>query len=171
MIKVDLSKCTGCRRCETHCAFYHTGKVNNYLARIKVINLYEIGVDSPVVCQQCSERYCMKCTNNALTIGSLGQIIVSPTNCNLCGLCESSCPIGAIEIFNDIVYVCDLCGGAPKCIEVCTEGALTLTTKSESVSFAEIKKKIKGLNSSQKRHHYTKIKGEELRKSWRKVDA
>jgi len=56
MIRVDLSRCTGCRRCEAACAFFHTGRINPELARLKVVHLYETGIDGPVVCQQCEER-------------------------------------------------------------------------------------------------------------------
>ena len=61
MIRVDISKCTGCKKCESACAFFHTGRINNHIARIKIMNLYEIGIDGPVMCIQCKERYCMCC--------------------------------------------------------------------------------------------------------------
>ena len=83
LIRADISKCTGCRRCETACSFYHTGKKGNRYARIKVMHQFRTGVDGPVVCQQCEERYCMKCPENALSIGDQGQIIATPTVCNL----------------------------------------------------------------------------------------
>lgn len=169
MIKIDLSKCTGCHRCETACAFFHTGRINNHLARIKVLNLYESGVDGSIVCTQCKERYCMKCPEKALSIGDLGQIYVSPTRCNLCGVCEKNCPIGALEIFEEIVYVCDLCGGDPKCIMACTEGAVLWNREDrEVVSLERFKKETKGMNPSQKRFYYLQLLGEELRKKWRK---
>ena len=72
MIKVDISKCTGCKKCETVCAFVHSGKVSNRLARIKVLNLYEIGVDAPVACVQCEERYCLLCPEDAISVGPHG---------------------------------------------------------------------------------------------------
>ena len=129
MIQIDLSKCTGCKRCETTCAFSHTEKVNSNLARIKVLNLYEIGIDGPIVCQQCQERYCMACPVDALSIGSKGQIVLSPTLCTLCGACERNCPIGAIETFDESVYVCDLCGGDPVCAKFCPTKALEFATE------------------------------------------
>ncbi len=158
--------------CETACSFYHTGRVNRNLSRIKAVNLYEIGIDYPVVCVHCSERYCLDCPADAITIGQQGQIMISPTLCTLCGKCEKRCPIGAIELFNDIVYVCDLCGGTPKCVEVCTEKALNyLPKKIEKISLVEIKKDIKKLNPSEKRVHYTKKTGRKLRATWRNQNA
>jgi len=172
VISVDLSKCTGCKQCECACAFFHTGKINNRIARIKVLNLYEIGIDGPVVCNQCSERYCMKCPENALSIGEFGQIIVSRTNCNQCGACEENCPIGAFELFDDISFVCDLCGGFPKCVEACTENAISWNKDAaEHPSLADIKKETKKMNPSQKRYYYLKKQSAELRNNWRKKHA
>ncbi len=172
MIKVDLSKCTGCRRCEAACAFFHTGRINPLLARIKVIHLYESGIDGPVVCQQCLERYCLKCPENALSLGPQGEVICSPTVCNLCGVCEKACPIGAIEIFSEFVYVCDLCGGDPKCIPACTEGALRFDPdEKDRVSLAEVKKETQGQTPVQKREFFLRKTGRKLREGWEGKDA
>ena len=171
MIKVDLTKCTGCRRCETACAFFHTGRVNHHLSRIKVLNLYETGIDGPVVCVQCQERYCLLCPVDALSIGAMGQVVASPTVCTLCGSCEKNCPIGAIEIANEIVYVCDLCGGKPKCVEACTEKAIVFDEDGERPSLAKIKAETKKMNPSQKRQFYLNRLGMEVRKQWRKKSA
>jgi len=155
MIVVDVDKCTGCRMCETACSFYHSGAVNRHTARIKVLNLYKSGVDGPVVCAQCKERYCVDCPTGAITIGPLGQVIVSPTLCTLCKKCENNCPIGAIEIFNEIVYVCDLCGDSPRCTEACTEKAITFRPKSKTnISLETLKKETKKMNPGERRAHY-----------------
>jgi carbon-monoxide dehydrogenase iron sulfur subunit len=165
VIRVDLSKCTGCQRCETACSFVHTGRINNFLARIKVLNLYESGLDCPVVCVQCKERYCMSCPEDALSLRKHGQVIVSPTLCTSCGVCAKACPIGAIEIFNKIVYVCDLCGGKPKCVKACTEEAITFEPDDiGQISLADIKKDTGKMNPSQKRHFYIKKIGSKARK-------
>lgn len=166
MINVDISKCTGCRMCETACSFFHSGAVNRHSARIKVINLYTSGVDGPVLCVQCKERYCLDCPANAISLGPLGQVIVSPTLCTLCKKCEKNCPIGAIEIFNDIVFVCDLCGGSPKCTEACTEAAITYSPEpAKDVSLEEIKKETRKVNSIERRVHYIRKLGEKPRQS------
>lgn len=166
MISVDISKCTGCRMCETACSFFHSGAINRHAARIKVVNLYASGVDGPVLCVQCNEKYCLDCPADAISIGSLGQIIVSPTLCTLCKKCERNCPIGAIEIFNDIVFVCDLCGGSPKCSEVCTEAAITYFPEpAKDVSLEAIKKDTRKMNSIERRTHYIFKLGEKLRHS------
>ena len=155
MIAVYFSKCTGCRTCECVCAFYHSGRINNNIARIRVLNQNGTGINSPVVCSQCPERFCMKCPENALSIGHYGEIIVSRTLCNQCGVCEKNCPTGAVELFNDIAYVCDLCGGFPKCIDACPEDALTWKRgDTERLSLKEIKALTKRMNPSQKRHTF-----------------
>lgn len=136
------------------------------------MNLYEIGIDGVVVCVQCKERYCDCCPENAITIGSLGEVVVSQTLCTLCGACVKVCPIGAIEIYNDFVYVCDLCGGRPRCIEACKEGAITYEAdKTPHPSLAALKKETKKMNPSQKQYFYLKKLGLEERKRWRKKNA
>lgn len=172
MIRVDPGKCTGCQRCETACSFAHTGRINNHLARIKVLNLYESGLDSPVVCVQCKERYCLNCPEDALRLGKQGQVVVSPTLCTSCGVCEKACPIGTIEVFNKIVYVCDLCGGEPKCVEACTEGAIAFDPDIvELISLEDIKKETVEMNPSQKRHFFIQRIASKIRKRIEKAHA
>ncbi len=172
MIEVNYSECSGCKKCETICSFVHTGKINKKYSRISVLNLYEKGIDGPVVCQQCEERYCLDCPENALSKGENGEIVYSPTKCTGCGLCEELCPIGAIELFEDIVYVCDLCGGKPRCVEVCTENALTYKEeKSEQKDLSEYRKRNKEdeiTDVTEKRKNLVLDKTKEIRLKWRK---
>ncbi len=168
MIAIDLGKCTGCRRCETACTFFHTGRVSNRMARIRVLNIYEIGVDAPVVCSQCEERFCVEiCPQKALSIGPDGQVLHSPTRCGLCGTCAKSCPIGAIELFNDFIYVCDLCGGDPKCVPACSEDAITWQREETSpISLEEHKTAATKLNPSERRLAHAMRQASTLRKEW-----
>ena len=169
MLQIDLNKCSGCRRCETHCSFYHSGKTGHMGARIKVEKIEGIGIDYPVVCHQCKEHYCTKCPQNAISITERGSIEVSPTICNLCGTCEILCPIGAIEIYNEIPYVCDLCGGNPKCVEACEMGAISYTPEiKQSISLDWFKKETKKMSPSLKRYEYAKQGSVKLRENWLK---
>jgi len=154
VIRVDISKCTGCKRCQVVCSFFRTGRISDHLARIKVLNLYQIGIDGPVVCCQCQERYCLSCPEKAITVGDLGQVIVSPTICTLCGVCQKACPIGAIEVFDNFVYVCDL---QPE--------------EKKRPSLASIQKETKKMNPSQKRHYYLSQLAQKIRRQWREKHA
>lgn len=168
MIKIDISKCTGCRSCETACSFFHTGTINNNKSRIRVTHQYDTGVDGPVICQQCQERYCLECDENAIAVGVMGQIKISYGLCNLCKKCVKNCPIGAIECFDDYIFVCDLCGGSPKCIDACTEEAIVFVPEeTEVVSLAEREKESKKLNVSEKKTNFIEKLGIELRQKWR----
>ena len=138
------------------------------MARINVVHIFQTGIDGPVICVQCKERYCMDCPSNAITLGSQGQVVISPTLCTLCGKCERNCPIGAIQIFNKYVYTCDLCGGSPKCVEDCTEGVITNIHDFKHPSLADFKLKAKDLNPSEKQMRYIETLGEIVRSNWRR---
>ena len=167
MILLDLSKCSGCSRCEVSCSFFHSGKIGRSGARIKVVKIEDIGIDYPVVCQQCRERYCTKCPEKAIEIGEMGQVVVSPTLCSACGTCEVMCPIGAIELFEDIPHVCDLCGGDPRCVRACTLGAIHYEPGADgAVSLKEFKKGCRGLDPEQKRLRYVMSGAAQLRQKW-----
>ncbi|MCJ7703958.1 MAG: 4Fe-4S dicluster domain-containing protein [Desulfobacterales bacterium] len=167
MISVDISKCSGCRRCEVSCSFIRSGKIGRSLSRIKVMKVEEIGIDFPVLCQLCKEQFCTRCQKDAIHIGDLGQIIVSPTLCNACGSCESSCPIGAIELYQEIPYVCDLCGGDPRCIKACNLGALIFEPeKKGTVSLKRWTRRNKGLSPDEKRLNFILDQAAYLRKAW-----
>ena len=167
MITLELDKCSGCSRCEVNCSFYHSGKIGRAGARIKVVKVEEIGIDYPLVCQQCSERYCTKCPEKAIEVGPLGQIIVSPTLCTACGTCELMCPIGAIELYEEIPLVCDLCGGEPLCVRACTLDAIHYQADvSEAVSLKEFKKASRRLSPEEKRLKFSMTHSRELRNSW-----
>lgn len=112
----------------------------------------------------------MVCPENALSLGAYGQIICSPTVCTLCGACEKACPIGAVELFQDYVYVCDLCGGEPRCVTACTEGALTWRKEpGAEPSLADIKADVGRAAPALKRWRYMQRLSRILRDSWSKA--
>lgn len=137
------------------------------LSRIRVVNLYESGVDAPVVCQQCAERYCLACPSEALALGPLGQVVVSPTLCSECGACSRSCPIGAIEAVSGIAYICDLCGGRPRCVEACTQGAIVFAPGTgAAISLAPLKAGSERMAPSEKRARYVQGMAGSVREGW-----
>jgi len=168
VIVVDPEKCTGCLRCEVNCSFFHTGSVSRSRSRVKAVKVEGAGIDFPVICCQCKERYCTRCPESAIEIGPLGQIIVSPTLCTACGTCQKRCPIGAIEIYEDIPYVCDLCGGNPRCVEQCNMGAIRYEPEEiETTRLQEYKAGSRGLSPEQKRLRYVLDVTAVLRKRWK----
>jgi|GEM_PF-257402 len=167
MIRLDVSKCSGCRRCEVACAFFHEERVSRGMSRIKVVKIEDKGIDVAVVCQQCQERYCMKCPESAIAVGEMGQILVDLERCTGCGACEKQCPIGAIEMFDDTPFVCDLCGGDPQCVRECTLGAITFEPRvMEIVSLKDMRKKTRGLTPEAKRVHFALITSHDTRERW-----
>jgi len=167
MIVIDPAKCSGCRRCEVNCAFFHTGRVGRASARIKVVKMEDIGVDYPVACRHCVERFCNRCPESAIEIGPLGQVLISPTLCNACGICERLCPIGAIEIYGGIPHVCDLCGGDPRCVGQCTMGAITFEPAASGiVSLASFRENARRMTPEAKRVCFAASETEALRNIW-----
>jgi Fe-S-cluster-containing hydrogenase component 2 len=167
MIVLDPAKCSGCSRCQVRCAFFHSGAVGRSAARIKVVKDEGVGLDFPVVCQQCHERYCTKCPEKAIHVGPLGEIVVSNTLCTGCGTCAVLCPIGAIELFEEQPLVCDLCGGDPRCVAACTLEALRFDPPArDAVRLAGFRKGGRGLSPEEKRLRFAAARCEELRRAW-----
>ncbi|MDR1722120.1 MAG: 4Fe-4S binding protein [Methanobrevibacter sp.] len=54
------------------------------------------------------------------------MIVVNQEDCIKCGACEGTCPSTAIVLEGQKVVNCDICGGAPKCVEICPNGALDM---------------------------------------------
>lgn len=127
-ILLDLSKCTGCRRCELVCSFTHEGRYGSSISRIQIMKLENLGVDAPIVCRQCESRPCVpSCPKSALSIDeTTGATLVSWETCIGCGICIENCPIGALHLHptEGKSLVCDLCGGSPACVEACDTGAI-----------------------------------------------
>jgi len=169
MIEIDMEKCSGCRRCEAVCSFSHfDGDVGRETARVKVAKLEELGLDYPLLCLQCEERYCVReCPVDALSVGEEGQVSVDEESCVSCGRCEEVCPIGAVSLFEGRPLVCDLCGGEPLCVQSCTMDALSLNPERRGeVSLEKFREESASQSTEEKRIEFCRWQGRELRKKW-----
>ncbi|MEM0253852.1 MAG: 4Fe-4S dicluster domain-containing protein [Candidatus Bathyarchaeia archaeon] len=131
----DFSRCSGCRRCEIACSFFHEGKIWPEASRIRVFMLLP-GIEVPHFCVQCEDYPCVEaCPVKALSISDeTGAVLVNSESCTGCGNCIKACPGAVPHIHPEkrVILICDLCGGDPKCVKVCREGgwnALTIVTR------------------------------------------
>jgi Fe-S-cluster-containing hydrogenase component 2 len=133
-ISVDPSKCIGCSICEFVCALEKEGEPNPIKSRIRVIHLNPL-FNLAVACRFCDRAPCVRaCPHNAIKQSERGGIlIIDEKKCDGCVLCIQACPYGGIMLDPDkgVVIACDLCNGAPKCIEFCPEEALSLVSDDE----------------------------------------
>ncbi len=121
---VDITKCTGCRKCEAACPV----KVIEVLPASREVlvacHSKDKGVDTRKNCQvgciACG--MCEKvCPFEAVAVsGNLAKIDIN--KCKTCGLCVSKCPTGAIKDYiphRSKAYVMDNCIGCNICQKVC----------------------------------------------------
>ncbi|KUH32602.1 oxidoreductase [Thermococcus celericrescens] len=131
-ILITPDKCSGCRLCEVACSLEHEGIIWPEASRIRIYELLP-GVNVPHTCVQCPDYPCVEsCNFDALSVDEkTGAVLVDEEKCTKCGACVLACPgnVPRIPTGKGSVVICDLCGGNPKCVEVCHEAghdALTL---------------------------------------------
>lgn len=118
-IKVDRKKCSGCHLCEMVCSLYHLGVMNPERSAIRIEkDDLETSVHRPVVCRQCKEMKCLE-GEEVKEESEQGKFLWDPAR-------GDRCPFRALRIFQGNAHHCDLCGGAPQCVNVCTPGALVI---------------------------------------------
>ena len=130
ILKVNEKKCTGCRICEIACNFSHEEAYAPAKSRLQVDfawpNRYK-----PVVCTLCG--LCVKaCNTGALTVHpELGYLQLIEEKCDMCGNCAEACPLHIIKFDKGkgIPLICDMCNGAPECVEWCQQGAIEVVER------------------------------------------
>lgn len=130
-LTVSRSRCTGCRFCESACAFGHVRQAALTLARIRV---GQEAIEEPAfaveVCRQCSVCPPLEvCPTGALSRDpATGVLHLDPARCpEGCRLCAEACHPGAFHDGADGLILCDLCGGDPACVKACYTEALFLS--------------------------------------------
>jgi Fe-S-cluster-containing hydrogenase component 2 len=118
-IKIDYSKCTGCRYCEAACSINHIANTTNpKRARIRII--CENGRFFPVIAGPTTDAKC----------NSRSVIVIGNEAYDKCALCRASCPAKPIfrEPETGAALKCDFCGEPPNpsCVKWCRTGALEL---------------------------------------------
>ncbi|RLF44514.1 MAG: hypothetical protein DRN09_03115 [Thermoplasmata archaeon] len=126
-VKVNADKCSGCRECEFVCSTYHFNVSNSNRSGIR-IEKKGLTDDIPHVCthgKDCNFECIDACKFDAMKKKD-GIVYVDYDKCVGCGACERACPINAVWIFEKKAYKCDLCQGEPRCVKVCSQGALEI---------------------------------------------
>lgn len=120
-IFVKQQLCTKCHKCEEACsnAFF---KVNDPLKSAIRIN---DSMDEPInICNQCGE--CLSvCSEEALSRGKNGVVLLNKGKCVGCYMCAGFCPSLSMRIHESLIepFKCTACG---ICVKVCETGAITI---------------------------------------------
>jgi Fe-S-cluster-containing hydrogenase component 2 len=121
----DLSKCSGCRKCEIACSLHHENRIWPEASRVRVFMLVP-GADFPHLCTQCENYPCVKaCPFQALSVNrKISAVVIDKEKCTGCSKCIEACPgrIPHLHPTKKKIVICDLCNGDPECVKVCREG-------------------------------------------------
>ena len=132
LIRIEPSKCVGCKSCELACSFKHRGMFAP--SRSRIVN--EVFVDEAkfitVTCMQCDEPWCLKaCPRGAIAKDAVsGVVSVDEVKCVGCRTCASACPFGMITYQESSRKAdkCNLCAGDfPECVTFCPTRCLTFS--------------------------------------------
>lgn len=116
-IKIDQNKCSGCHLCAMVCSLVHGGSVNTEKSAIRIEkDDLETSRNRPIVCRQCKEMECLS-GEEATPADEKQKFYWTQSR-------AERCPFQALAVGGDHAYHCDLCGGKPQCVTVCTSGAL-----------------------------------------------
>jgi len=136
-IRAEL--CTGCGLCQLACSLVKEKEANPARARIFISRLVMDGLMLPHICFNCQQPPCIEaCRRKAITKDTgTGWVTIDRERCNNCTLCVAACPFSAIIITPEKeVLLCDVCGGNPRCVEMCPTGAIQFADRSQGIAGA-----------------------------------
>jgi benzoyl-CoA reductase subunit BamC len=138
-IKVDLSKCNGCRACEKACAAFHAipkySSFNPARSRIKVVIDERNDQWVPVRASGYTQAEC----------NGRNHYVIDGKEYSECAFCPASCP--SRDWFKEpdsgLPLKCDMCEDVPPisepmCVQMCGRGCLTYSEREEEVVEEEV---------------------------------
>ena len=142
VVFVEIERCIACLSCQRVCLFRqaesHRGDAANIFVHVDI----EQRRIFTATCRQCEVALCMKvCPAKALSRDpQTHAVVVDKHRCIGCGLCVAACPFGSVQLdsMQRVATKCDLCGGDPRCVQVCMAKALHFGSINE---LAELKRK------------------------------
>ena len=135
-IKIDISKCNGCRACEVICSSFHASPKyssnNPERSRICVTREPLRDVYVPVYAGEYTVAEC----------AGRDKYIIDGKEYDECAFCRASCP--SRDLFKEpdsgLPLKCDMCEGEdePLCVKWCLADALTLEVREVDVDVSEV---------------------------------
>lgn len=131
MIKYEIEKCVNCHLCEWVCSVRAVDMIKPTATAIRVARPERFGPISLHVCNLCEgseTQACVEaCPADALMLEK-GVVKYVQENCTQCMACLDVCPEAAVtwDEASERIIICDLCGGAPLCVQWCPENVLSL---------------------------------------------
>lgn len=144
---IDVSKCTGCKACAAACKDKNDLPVGRNFRTVREYaggnwkqdadgawtqDVFAYYISSS--CNQCADPACVKvCPTKAhFKREKDGLVLIDPTKCIGCGMCQQACPYGAPQLDTKAgkMTKCDACvdrlakGLQPTCVEACPQRAL-----------------------------------------------
>ena len=122
-------RCSGCGLCRSVCGGREHGRPAPQDARIQVCGNPQRGGSYAFFCQHCLTPKCLlACPQGAISREKDGIVRINKALCVNCGICQQACTEAAPlrGPANDI-RKCDLCDGAPQCVQACPQKALEYT--------------------------------------------
>jgi Fe-S-cluster-containing dehydrogenase component len=141
LLVMDLESCTRCDECTRACADAHGDGVSRLLREGLRFGDYLVATS----CRSCHKPYCMEgCPVDAIHRAPTSLEVLIDSHCIGCGLCETNCPYGSIQLVPKIAgeaekgmiaavakraVNCDLChdlvpaGADPFCVSSCPHDA------------------------------------------------
>ena len=134
---IRAESCTGCGICQLACSLIKEKEANPARSRIYIRRIVMDGLMIPYICLNCRKPPCIDaCRRKAISKDTeTGWVTIDREKCNNCALCVSACPFSAIIISPEKeVLLCDVCGGSPKCVEMCPTGAIQFAERDEGIA-------------------------------------